>query len=100
MTFLKEHLVRHHYNWSTETTHSITNPFGRRVADRSNGNQILHLINFLRHSVSNLTVNDGQIIKSLIIKELPAQLKSELALFNGLKENIYIIGIKNKTVTF
>jgi len=34
------------------------------------------------------------------MKELPAELKSELAMFNWLKGNIYIIGIKNKTVTF
>lgn len=85
MLFLKEHLISNHYSWTTETRHEITNTPDRRLFDRSNGNQILYLINFFGYSIGNLTVDDGQKIESLIIKELPAELKSEIAVFNWLR---------------
>jgi hypothetical protein len=86
MLFLKEHLVSHHYDWTTESRHKIIASPDRRLFDRSNGNQILYLINFFGYSVGNLTINDGQRIESLIIKELPAELKSEISVFNWLRE--------------
>ena len=86
MLFLKEHLVSHHYDWTTESMHKIIASPDRRLFDRSNGNQILYLINFFGYSVGNLTINDGQRIESLIIKELPAELKSEISVFNWLRE--------------
>jgi len=86
MLFLKEHLVSHHYDWTTESRHKTIASPDRRLFDRSNGNQILYLINFFGYSVGNLTINDGQRIESLIIKELPAELKSEISVFNWLRE--------------
>jgi len=86
MTFLREHLISDHYNWSVEKgNHAVTNSPDRRFFDRSNGNQILYIINSFGYSVGKLTINDGQRIESLIIKELPPELKSEIAVLNWLK---------------
>jgi hypothetical protein len=87
MQFKKEHLINKHYDWSTETGHNaIPNSPDRRLFDRLNGNQILYLINFFGYSVGNITIDDGRRIENLIIKELPAELKSEKAVFNWLIE--------------
>jgi hypothetical protein len=87
MLFLKEHLINDHYNWSTETSRrAVADSPNRRFFDRLNGNQILYLINFYCYLIDNLTIADGQRIENLIVKELPAELKSEIAAFNWLRE--------------
>jgi hypothetical protein len=87
MQFKKEHLINKYYDWSTETGHkAVPNSPDRRLFDRLNGNQILYLINCFGYSVGNITIDDGQRIENLIIKELPPELKSEKALFNWLIE--------------
>ncbi len=47
--------------------------------------QILYIINFFGYSVGNLTIDDGRRIEDLIIKQLPGELKSEIAVFNWLR---------------
>jgi len=87
MQFKKEHLINRHYDWSNGISHNvIPNSPDRRLFDRLNGNQILYLINFFGYSVGNITIDDGQRIENLIIKELPAELKSEKSVFNWLIE--------------
>jgi hypothetical protein len=89
MEFTKEHLINKNYDWSTQPRHNhnvISSSPDRRLFDRLNGNQILYLINFFGHSVGNITIDDGQRIEDLITKELPAELKSEKAVFNWLIE--------------
>jgi hypothetical protein len=87
MDFTKEHLISKHYDWATEIRRNVilSSP-DRRSFDRLNGNQILYLINFFSHSVGNITVDDGQRIEDLIMKELPTELRSEKAVFNWLIE--------------
>jgi len=87
MEFRKEHLINKHYDWSIGTERNIIpgSP-DRRLFDRLNGNQILYLINFFGHSIGNITLDDGQRIENLIMKELPAELKSEKTVFNWLIE--------------
>jgi hypothetical protein len=86
MQFTKEYLINKHYNWSTESTrNAIPYTPDRRFFDRLNGNQILYLINFFGYSVGNLTIDDGQRIEELIMNQLPAELKSEIAVFNWLR---------------
>lgn len=87
MEFTKEHLINNHYDWSTEITRNVirSSP-DRRLFDRLNGNQILYLINFFGHSTGKITIDDGQRIEDIIKKELPAELKSEKAVFNWLIE--------------
>jgi len=85
MSFTKDHLINKHYDWSIKPMHNaITDTPDRRLFDRQNGNQILYIINFFGHSVGNLTIDDGQKIEDLIMNQLPAELKSEIAVFNWL----------------
>ena len=87
MLFLKEHLTCNHYDWSTKIQHKeVMSAPDRRRFDRLNGNQLLYLINSFGHSIGKLTIDDGQRIENLIMKELPPDLKSEIAVFNWLKE--------------
>jgi hypothetical protein len=86
MQFLKEHLTGTHYDWSIEARHKeLMNIPDRRIFNRLNGNQILYLINFFGYSIGKLTIELGQRIENLISKELPLELKSEIAVFNWLR---------------
>jgi len=86
MQFLKEHLKGTHYNLSTEARHKeLMSAPDRRIFDRLNGNQMLYLINFFGYSIGKLTIELGQKIENLISKELPVELKSEIAVFNWLR---------------
>jgi len=87
MLFLKEHLLCRHYNWSTDTGGSkYTGEPGRRLFDPFNGNQVLYIINFFGKSIGMLTVSHGHQLEELMIRQLPAELKSELSVFNWLRD--------------
>ena len=68
----------------------------RRPFDRFNGNQSSYLINSFDQSIRQVTIEDGQRIESLIMKELPSGLKSEIAVFNWIKGKYYITVIKKE----
>jgi hypothetical protein len=86
MSFLKEHLTGN-YNWVDAAPHTFPGDPSRRVFDPSNGNQILGIINFFGRSIGKLTTQDGQKLEKLILDELPPNAKSEIAVFNWLREN-------------
>jgi hypothetical protein len=87
MLFLKEHLLSDHYNWINNVNHSIhTSDPDRRFFDRLNGNQVLFIINYFGKSLGKLTLLDGQKIEELIGTQLPQDTKSELSVFNWLRE--------------
>jgi hypothetical protein len=87
MIFLKEHLGKNNYEWGTELNHSVqNNEPDRRIFDRSNGYQVLFIINCFGRSLGKLTVTDGLKIEDLISSHLPKEAKSELSVFNWLRE--------------
>lgn len=87
MIFLKEHLHKGNYNWALGLNHSIQNNApDRRIFDRSNGYQVLFIINYFGQSLGKLTVTDGRMIEDLISTQLPLEIKSELSVFNWLRE--------------
>ncbi|HEY4150144.1 MAG TPA: hypothetical protein VGM41_14495 [Chitinophagaceae bacterium] len=86
MIFLKEHLTGHHYSWTGSANTLFTGDPSRRLFDRLNGDQVLFIINFFGQSVGKLTLFDGQKVEELILKELPENIKSEMAVFNWLRE--------------
>jgi hypothetical protein len=90
MLFQREHLQSDHYSWENNAGHSCfaIGP-DRRLFDRSNGNQVLFIINFLGKSLGRLTLSDGHKIEELITKKLPESTKSELSVFNWLR-SIYL----------
>jgi hypothetical protein len=87
MIFLKEHLHNGDYNWAVGLNHSIqNNEPDRRIFDRLNGYQVLFMINYFGQSVGKLSVTDGHRIEQLISTELPGEIKSEVSVFNWLRE--------------
>jgi hypothetical protein len=86
MFFLKEHLLSRHYHWLNDagTSRYMGEP-GRRLFDPFNGNQVLYIINFFGKSLGKLTMTDGQKLEELIIRQLPHDIRSELAVFNWLR---------------
>jgi hypothetical protein len=85
MDFLKEDLIGENYVWpANDKSFTLTQP-DRRFFDRYNGNQVLSLINFFCTSVGALTLDVGHKIEELILKELPADIKSQVAVFNWLR---------------
>jgi hypothetical protein len=83
MQFEKEHLVGETYNW-LEINDKCRQP-DRRIFDRSNGNQLLNMINSFGESIGALSIDDGLRIEKLILDELPLEVKSEIGVFNWLK---------------
>ena len=86
MLFQKEHLISDNYRWRSDSSGIKTGGEpARRHFDKDDGEQILFLINYFGQSIGKLSVNDGQRLEELLLKELPSDMKSELAVFNWLK---------------
>jgi len=87
MLFLKEHLQCHHYNWINQTNVSAYNGRpSRRLFDRFNGDQVLFIINSFATLSEKFTPEKGQEIEQLIINQLPLETKSEISVFNWLRD--------------
>lgn len=93
MAFLKEDLVGQHYSWGNHTTSAFTGQPSRRLFDRFNGNQVLFIINSYGSQSEKFTVNEAHIIEELINKYLPVEAKSEMSVFNWIKEACSLQGI-------
>jgi len=90
MFYLKEHLLGKQYSWAdTANELKYTGGPSRRAFDRSNGNQVLLIINFLGKTMGKETVNDGRKLEELILTQLPEDAKNEMAVFNWLR-HIYL----------
>jgi hypothetical protein len=88
MLFSKEHLEGF-YNWFPENERSIFDGSAtRRLFNRSNGNQVLFIINLILDCSRNFSVEKGRQIERLIINKLPVYVKSELSVFNWLQLEI------------
>ena len=86
MFFLKEHLLTRHYHWANVAgAYRYTGEPGRKLFDPFNGNQVLYIINFFGKSLGKLSLTDGHKLEDLIIRQLPEDIRSELAVFNWLR---------------
>jgi hypothetical protein len=84
--FLREHLIGHQYSWANGATNPVLGGEpSRRFFDRFNGYHVLNIINSFGRSIGKLTLQDGRKLEALIVKQLPEDLKSELAVFNWLR---------------
>jgi len=59
----------------------------RRVFDKKNGDQVLFLINCCATFIEGFTSEKGKIMEEKIHSELPAGMKSEISVFNWLRQN-------------
>lgn len=87
MLFVKENLVNNNYCWNDCAGGSMfTGNPSRRSFDRSNGNQVLYMINCFATSIGTMTLVNGQKLEELITNQLPEEVKSEMSVFNWLME--------------
>jgi hypothetical protein len=85
MHFQKQDLERTHYSWPEEFKVYAGQP-SRRSFDRFNGHQVLFLINFYGSQSDRFTVEEGKTIENMIQEELPIGIKSEISVFNWLRD--------------
>ncbi len=86
MPFLKEDLVATHYQTGTEEK-TYTGQPTRRLFDRFNSSQVLFLINFYGSLSDRFTIEEGRAIEQQIATRLPMEAKSELSVFNWIRNS-------------
>lgn len=85
MHFQKQDLEGIHYNWAEDEKHLFTGSPSRRTFDKCNGNQVLLLINFYGSLSDKFTLKEGKKIEKRIQDELPEGAKSEISVFNWIR---------------
>jgi len=86
MSFEKQDLVGTHYSWTENDTSVFTGQPSRRIFDRSNGNQVLFLINFYGSQSDKFTPEEGKILEQRIQDEMPLEIKSEISVLHWLRD--------------
>ncbi len=88
MHFQKQDLNGTEYYWTEDSATLFTGQPSRRSFDRRNGNQLLFLINFYGSLSGQFTLQEGQQIEQKIVHELPEDAKSELSVFNWIRQEL------------
>lgn len=87
MHFQKQDLVGDHYNWAnTDKQNVYLGQPSRRLFDRLNGEQVLFLINFISSLSDRFTLEEARRIEMEIASRLPLEAKSEISVFNWIRE--------------
>ena len=86
MHFSKEDLQGQHYTWSNEGKSNLTGQPSRRLFDRFNGDQVLFIINSYASMAEKFSLEEARKLEELINDYLPFGIKSEMSVFNWLKE--------------
>ena len=86
MLFQKQDLTEDHYTWNNETVKFMGQPT-RRLFDRFNGDQVLFLINFYGSLSNQFSLEEGRKIEHRISHQLPLDIKSEISVFNWIRES-------------
>lgn len=88
MQFFKENL-KYHYTWlEGHDPSSFTGNPSRRLFNRFDGNQLLFIINHFAAQSGQFTIEDGQIIEELIVRQLPMNAKSEISVCTWLENRL------------
>jgi hypothetical protein len=87
MPFIKEDLICTHYH-TDENEQSFTGQPSRRSFDRFNSSQVLFIINFYGSLSDRFTVEEGRAIEQQIATRLPLEAKSELSVFNWIRNSV------------
>jgi hypothetical protein len=86
MHFSKEDLQGQHYTWSNDGKSQLTGQPSRRLFDRYNGDQVLFIINSYAAMSEQFTIEEARRMEELINDYLPLGIKSEMSVFNWLRE--------------
>ena len=87
LSFTKKDLAEVDYVWyDKQTAITLTAPIepSRRLFDRYDGNQILHMINYFAQTIQQCSVQQANMLERLLRNELPFGIKSELSVFRWL----------------
>jgi hypothetical protein len=87
MLFSKNDLSGQHYSWNNSgNPTALTGQPSRRLFDRFNGDQVLFIINSYAAMSDKITLDEVRRMEELITDYLPLDVKSEMSVFNWLKE--------------
>ena len=84
MKFLKEHLTGNDYFWKEDLVYD--GKPSRRLFDRSNGQQVLFIINGVVEHSDN-AIEEGKKIEQLLVNQLPFGALSEKSVGDWVREN-------------
>jgi hypothetical protein len=82
----KQDLCCTYYIWEEENESKYLGQPSRRLFNRFNGDQVLFLINFYGSMSDQFTLEEGRKIERQISEFLPIDMKSEISVFNWIKE--------------
>lgn len=77
-----------HYRSFNDNSKLYTGQPTRRLFDRFNSSQVLFLINFYGSLSGRITLAEGRSIEQQIANELPEGVKSEISVFNWLRDAV------------
>ena len=86
MHFQKQDRDGQHYTWNQVSDNRFLGTPSRRLFDRFNGEQVLFLINYYASQSDQFSVDDGKRIEQQINHSLPLEAKSEISVFNWIRE--------------
>jgi hypothetical protein len=88
MKFSREHLLNE-YSWPEGAGAGLYNGEpSRRLFDRNNGEQVLFILNAYAAVTNQCTIGDAHHMEMLISRHLPPGLKSEISVFQWLRETL------------
>jgi hypothetical protein len=85
MHFQKQDLTGTHYNLKDDRKELFMGQPTRRLFDRFNSSQVLFLINFYGSLSERFSLEEGRTIEMQIATRLPVEVKSEISVFNWLR---------------
>ena len=85
----KQDLEGTDYNWVEDEKHLFTGQPSRRSFDKLNGNQVLFLINFYGSLSGKFSIREGKDIEKRILHDMPEDIKSEIAVFNWMRNMVF-----------
>jgi hypothetical protein len=84
---LRKEDLKGEYTWNDGIDQNLFNgELTRRKFDRNNGDQLLFIINLYASNFKDFSIEDGQKIEEILLDQLPLEAKSEISVFNWLKE--------------
>jgi hypothetical protein len=86
MLFQKQNLAGTHYEWNGDSVKLFSGQPSRRLFDRFSGEQVLFIINFYGSLSDRFTLEEGRIIEHQIAHNMPDEIKSEISVFNWLRD--------------
>ena len=85
---LRKEDLKGEYTWINGVDQNLFNgELTRRKFDSTNGDQVLFLINLYGSNFKDFSVEDGLKIEDVLLNHLPLEAKSEISVFNWLKDH-------------